>query len=363
MRSDAAVLVTGATGFIGREIVRCLLREGRHVVALARPQAGQSAVARVHAAIGGSPAEGRLTVVAIDLTRLDAAKPADLAWLRDNIATVIHCAGDTRFFVDDLSAFHGVHVRGPVLLLETLAGGRLRTFAHVSTAFVCGRRRGRVLEDDRDVGQAFHNPYERTKLEAEFELVHAAALHGVDLRVLRPSIVVGAAPETSGGVPSNILFSTVRLLAHVASLGARVNRVLRVPGAPHAPFNIVPLEYVADAAVTLAEHPDAAHGTFHLVMSEPLTQATILAMVSDAIGLTGARVVDARCLVSDATPLERRLGRVLGPYRDYLAQDVRFDDRRARAVLAVAGVPAATLDMEAVERLVGLAVGRERIAS
>jgi nucleoside-diphosphate-sugar epimerase len=312
--------------------------------------------------IDGPASEGRLTVVAGDLVRLQAAAP-DIAWLRDSVATVIHCAGDPRFFVDDLLAFHGVHVRGPVSLLEMLAGGRLRTFAHVSTAFVCGRRGGRVLEDDRDVGQAFHNPYERVKLEAELELVRAAAVHGIDLRVLRPSIVVGPAPETSGGVPSNVFFSIVRLLANAASSRALANRVLRVPGTPHAPFNIVPVEYVADTAVTLAEHPDAAHGTFHLVMSEPMTQATMLAMVSDAIGLTGARVVAARCRAWDASPLERRLGRVLGPYGEYLEQDVRFDDRRARAILSAAGVPAATIDMEAVERLVGLAIGSTPVAS
>jgi thioester reductase-like protein len=362
MRSDSTVLVTGATGFIGREIVRRLLRDGRHVVALARARAGQSAVNRVRTAIGGVPSEGRLTVVAADLTRLDAAAWANVAWLRDNIATVIHCAGDTRFLVDDLAAFRGVHVNGPVSLLETLAGGCLRRFAHVSTAFVCGRRSGKVLEDDRDVGQTFHNPYEHAKLEAELQLVRAATTHGIDLRVLRPSIVVGSAPGTSGGVPSNLLFAIVRLLARVA-LRSRANRVLRVPGRPHAPFNIVLVEYVADAAIALTEHPDAAHGTFHLVMSEPMTQAMVLATVSDAIGLTGARVVDRRCIAADASPLERRLDSVLGPYREYLAQDVRFDDRRARAVLTQAGIPAATLDKEAIERLVGLAIGSESVAS
>ncbi len=360
---DSAVLVTGATGFIGREIVRRLVADGRRVVALARPLAGQPAPARIRAAVGPLPPRAHLTVVAADLAQRPAAAPADLAWLRDSVVTVIHCAGDTRFFPDEPDAFHASHVDGPLTLLTTLVGGRLRYFAHMSTAFVCGRRSGSVLEDEGNVGQRFHNRYEQAKLDAELTLAQAAVAYGIDLRVLRPSIVVGAAPATAGGVPTNLFFAVVRLLARVAALGTGATDALRLPGAPAAPFNVVPVEYVADAAVALAEHPKAGHGTFHVVTSEPPTQAAVLAMVSQVLGLEGARVVEAQRVADAGSLLERRLARVLGPYGEYLTQDVRFDDRRARSVLGAAGVPEATLDVDAVERLVGLALASEAVAS
>jgi nucleoside-diphosphate-sugar epimerase len=359
---DPAVLVSGPTGFIGREIVRRLVAEGRRVVALARPLAGQPAAARVRAAIGPLPPRARLTVVAAELAQL-AAAPADLAWLRETVVTVIHCAADTRFFPDELETFRASHVNAPVTLLKALAGGRLRHFAHMSTAFVCGRRNGHVLEDDGDVGQRFHNPYERAKLDAELTLTRAAAASGIDVRVLRPSIVVGTPSATAGGVPSNLFFAVVRLLARLAAHRSGASRPLRLPGAPAAPFNVVPVEYVAAAAVALAEHPNARHGTFHVVMSEPPTQATVLAMISDVLGLEGVHVIEALRISDDASPLERRLARVLGPYTEYLMQDVRFDNRRARSVLDTAGVPEVTLDADGVKRLVGLALASAAVGS
>jgi thioester reductase-like protein len=369
MKGDAsAVLVTGATGFVGGAIVRRLLADGRRLVVLARSRAGAAAAARVRSAVGPLPSGARLTVITADLARL-GFQTADLAWLRATVGTVIHSAGDTRFFPDESDGFRAVHVGGPVALLEALAGGRLRRFAHVSTAFVCGRREGRVLEDDGDVGQSFHNPYERVKLEAETAVRRAAAERGIDVRVLRPSIVVGAAPATVGGTPANLFFAIVRLLARVATLGRRGAarggggvRDLRVPGAAAAPLNIVPVEYVAEAVVALATHSEAAHGTFHLVASTPPTQAAMLAALSRVIGLDGARLADVRRVPDDLSPLERRLVHLLAPYTEYLAQDLRFDDRRARAVLDDVGIPPATLDAAAIERLVELALAGEAVA-
>lgn len=92
------ILVTGATGFIGRAIVARLLAAGRPVVALARPRDGVDAATRVAAALGGAADGGGLEVVAGDLGALhDTLASADLRRLRATVETVIHCAGDTSF--------------------------------------------------------------------------------------------------------------------------------------------------------------------------------------------------------------------------------------------------------------------------
>ncbi|MBI4390288.1 MAG: SDR family oxidoreductase [candidate division NC10 bacterium] len=354
----AAVLLTGATGFIGRAVARRLLAAGRPVVALARRRGEASAAARVAEAVGLAPDGGRLQVLEADLTHPGLGLgEGDWRLLRDRVETVIHCAGETVFFPRALEPFVAGHVGGPLTLLRGLAGGRLRHWAHLSTAYVCGNRSGIVLEREGDVGQCFQNPYERVKLRAEEAVRRAGAALGVDVRVLRPSIVVGSGPETAGGHPSQCLFAFIRMAAALAGVAGGAEVPLRIAAAPRARFNIVPVDYVAEAARVLAEHPEAAGGTFHLVVSDPPTQAGVLAMIAARLGLRGLTLVDARrAPLGDPSPLEQAVARHLEGYRGYLDAEVRFDDTNARRILDRCGLPRPRLSRDGVHRLVHLAL-------
>jgi thioester reductase-like protein len=199
--ASTTILVIGATGFIGRQVVRHLLNSGRSVIAMARPQGEFSAQVRVMSAIRSIPGVGRLEVIEVDRRNpLHHPTPERLRHLRGAVDTVIHCAGDTAFFPTDMGRFRAGHIDEPLALLIALLGGRLRRWGHVSTAYVCGKRSGTVFEDEGDVGQEFHNPYERVKLQAESAMRAAGERLDIDLRVFRPSIVVGPASETGGGL-------------------------------------------------------------------------------------------------------------------------------------------------------------------
>jgi len=348
------ILVTGGTGFIGRAVVARLVAAGRDVAVLARRRDARDARARVAAALGDEAAgvrvvEGELAADGAGLA------PGERRWLRGRVETVVHCAGDTSFAPRLSAPYVGAHVDGPVALLRALAGGRLARWVHMSTAYVCGTRQGTIHEDEGDRGQTFHNAYERVKLQAEGAVRAAGAAVGIDVRVLRPSVVVGAAPATAGGTPSNLFFAFIRLLAALARWRADVP--LRLEGAPHARFNIVPLDYVTAATVALAGCPEGAAGTFHLVVRDAPRQAVMLALLVEHLGVSGLRLLDPRSEpILDPSPLERRVSRMLDPYRAYLGQDVRFDDTAAAAVLTRIGVPAPTLTAGDVRRLVDLAL-------
>jgi nucleoside-diphosphate-sugar epimerase len=351
------ILVTGATGFIGREIVARLLAADRPLAVLARGRDGADARTRVAAALGDAAALERVEIVEGDLGALHAGlDPVDLHRLRERVETVIHCAGDTSFAPEALAPYVAGHVEGPVALLRALAAGRLARWAHLSTAFVCGDRSGTVGEADGDVGQRFHNAYERVKLAAETAIREAGRAGGVQVSVLRPSIVVGAAPATAGGNPSNLFFTFIRLLATLAQWPGDAGVRLRIEAAPGTPFNIVPLDYVAAATIALAEHPGAAGGTFHLVVRDAPTQAAMLAMLVEHLGARGLTLVDAATPLADPSPLERRVARMLDPYRAYLTQDVRFDDAAAATVLTTRGVARPTLAPPEVHHLIKLAL-------
>ena len=350
------ILLTGATGFIGRALAVRLRASGRPLAVLARGRDGVEAGARVAAALGDAAAD--VEVVEGELSADGAAlAPSALRRLRERVEMVVHCAGDTSFAPLAEAPFVGAHVDGPVALLRALAGGRLARWVQVSTAFVCGARSGTVCEREGDVGQAFHNVYERAKLAAEAAVRAAGLAASVDVRVVRPSIVVGAAPATAGGNPSNIFFAFIRLAAALAQWPAASAARLRVLGAPQAPFNLVPLEYVVDAALALAEHPDAAGGTFHLVVRDAPRQRVMAAMLAARLGLAGLTLLDAATeTLADPSPLERQVARMIEPYRDYFLQDLRFDDAAAAAVLARIGIARPTLGPADVARLIDVAL-------
>lgn len=176
---------------------------------------------------------------------------------------------------------------------------------------------------------------------------------GVGVRVLRPSIVVGAAPETAGGHPSNLFSSFIRMVAGLAKLSNGSGVPLRIAAAPQARFNIVPVEYVAAATVALTEHPEGQGETFHVVVSDAPTQQQMLTMIVERLRVRGVSLVDPRLgEFPNPSQLERNVARMLSGYREYLEQDVRFDDSTARRVLDRCGVLRPTLSRDAVHRLI-----------
>lgn len=346
----ARTLVTGATGFIGRAVTRRLLASGERVTVLARARDGQSAAGRVKAALEGAPGAD-LDIVEGDLDRPAAGLgAADVTRLRATVETVIHCAGEAIFFPEHPERFRAGHVEGPASLLGALANGRLRTWAQLSTAYVCGRRSGTVLEGDGDMGQDFHNPYERVKLEAEIVLRATGRRHGIDVRVFRPSAVVGLAPDTAGGSPANLFSEFIRMAAALGRARSGAHQALRIIATRRARFNIVPVGYVARSLCALARCPDGAGETFHLVVADPPRQEAMLRMIAERLCVRDLALIDpgragpaAARPPAGASPLERRLHFRLERYRDYLHRDVHFDDTNARRVLARHGLAPATL--------------------
>jgi nucleoside-diphosphate-sugar epimerase len=353
---EGAILITGSTGFIGRHVTRRLYQSGRRVIALGRSQGGVSATNRLQSLLGITAGENGLQVIESDLTHPGGGlRSSEIPRLRANVQTVIHCAGDTSFFPPATAASRAIFIDAPLALLQALLPGRLERWCQISTAFVCGRRCGAVFESEGAVGQEFHNPYEEIKLQSEIALTQSCRRLGIDLRILRPSVVIGTESSTQGGSPSSLLYQFIRLAAALAGRG-KAEAAVRIQARPAAHFNIVPIEYVSAAIEVLSEQPDAAGGTFHLVVSQPPTQEAILQMIASRLAVNGLRVIDERCEpMCDPSSLENRVARMLAPYREYLEQDVSFDDSAARSLLKPIGVSCPRLDQASVNELVHLA--------
>lgn len=308
-----AFLLTGATGFVGKEILDRLLARRRRVFALVRADNDHAAAERLPRHAGLTAAAGDIEQPGLGLD------PRTARLLADEVTTVVHCAASVAFDLS-LEDSRRVNVDGTRHVAELAERcRRLERFTYVSTAYVAGEPRRLFREDQLDVGQRFRNAYERSKFEAERMLRRRAA--GLPLQVLRPSIVVG--DSRSGRTSSfNVLYGPLKAFAR--------GSIPAIPARRSSPVDIVPVDYVADRTVELAEHGE--DGTFHLVAGRNATTVgRLLELASEHLGRSAPAVLPPAAYRRLVHPWLRRKYaglRRMEVYFPYFAMRVRFDDRR-----------------------------------
>lgn len=173
--------------------------------------------------------------------------PDETAQVLRSVDLVVHCAADVRLGDDEESARRiNADSVGELVtaLCDTAAPPRL---VHVSTAFV------------ESGGGTYHNPYERSKHQAE-QVVRDSGLHGA---IVRPSLVIGRTSD--GSIPRfSGLYTVVRLVA--------LGMVPAVPAEQHTVIDVIPVDAVADVivdAVRQALAPGYQGMPVHTVASGP----------------------------------------------------------------------------------------------
>ena len=273
------ILLTGATGFLGMELLlRLVERTDRDVVALIRADDDEAAAVRLDGVLATlfppaeRPAPGRVRAVAADLEQPGLGlAPAVADALAAEVETVVHCAASVSFALP-LEEARRINVEGTRGILELAARAPgLQQLVHVSTAYVAGDRAGQAFEYEGDVGQVPRNTYEQTKLEAE-ALVTAS---GLPAAILRPSIVVG--DSRTGWTPAfNVIYWPLQGFARgvLTSIAAE----------PEGRVDVVPVDAVADALLTLSARK-GERGCFHVVAGEDApTCAALSELAASAFG-------------------------------------------------------------------------------
>ncbi len=239
------ILVTGATGFVGAEVVRRASRRGWRVRGLARHPEREEAL-------------GRLPHV--ELFRGDVLDPPELGEAMEGVDQVIHLVGiiaPTRE-----QSFHDVHVRGTEHVLQACADHGIRRYVHMSAL---GTERGR----DR-------SEYWRTKWRAEKAVAAAASrgAGGLEATILRPSLVFG---------PDDDFFNR---LARVI----RWSPVVPLPGGGGQEFQPVWVGDVAEVFLQAARMERTARPVYRVAGPEVLTLREIVAELAKVLGKRRATV-------------------------------------------------------------------------
>jgi thioester reductase-like protein len=324
-----SVFLTGATGFLGMEVLARLLEAGdRDVLALIRASDDAAAQQRLEDVLhtlwtDPAPYRGRVRAVRGDVTSPNLGLGDRRAELAEATGAVLHCAASISFDLP-LDEARAINVDGTARVLdfavEAQAHGGLERFLHVSTAYVAGRHEGTFRERQHDAGQTFRNTYEQSKWEAE-EMVGLA--RELVPAIARPSIVMGE--SDSGWTPTfNVLYWPLQAFSR--------GLFEAVPALPDGRVDVVPVDYVADALVHLLGTREA--GVFNLVAGREAMRLDELAeLASGHFDRPSPPLVDPAD--AEETAASDDLGGVFVPYFDIR---LVFDDARSRAVLGPVGI-------------------------
>ena len=341
------VLLTGATGFVGMELLaRYLERTDRQVYALVRGANERDVAARVEHTLrclfgADHPYTRRVVAVRGDITRPGLGlRGGKRDWLAGRVSEVVHGAASVSFELG-LEDLREINVEGTRRVLEFAkrcqARGGLRRFSYISTAYVAGEYMGCFSEDDLDVGQRFRNAYEQSKFEAERLLADWRGL--LPITVLRPSIIVGER-ETGWTQSFNVLYWPLRAFSRGAYMA--------LPARADAPVDVVPVDYVADAILALSQAREAEGATFNLTAGAHTSSVgELVDLATGFFARPAPRLIDPMLYRRVLHPLllrttrderSRRALKRSEVFFPYFATRARYDDRRCRAALCGTGI-------------------------
>jgi thioester reductase-like protein len=351
------VLLTGATGFLGMEVLARLIERGdREIIALVRAADRPAAEVRLDAVLhtlwrDPAPYRDRVRAVAGDLTTPGLGlRQTERTQLAEDTGAVLHCAASIAFDLP-LEEARAVNVEGTREMVgfarEARALGRLERFLHVSTAYVAGTYPGTFRERQLVAGQQFRNTYEQTKYETERML---AAADDLSATVVRPSIVMGE--SDSGWTPAfNVLYWPLRAFAR--------GLFTEVPAIPTALVDVVSVDYVADAVHALCESPHRPPpgATYHLTAGpDASTIDEIAKLASRYFRRPPPRVLPPAeyALLPACGEAEQSAMRAGQEYFPYFSIGAVFESETTRARLDPEGISASPL-REYMERLLDFA--------
>ncbi|TAJ80684.1 MAG: SDR family oxidoreductase [Gallionellaceae bacterium] len=245
------ILVTGASGFVGRVLCAELVKRGQAVRAVSRNSANLTGCE------------------AIKISGIDAE--TDWTGTLQGIEVVIHLAARVHVMRDEapdpLSEFRRTNTAGTEHLARCAVAAGVRRLVYVSSIKVNGAAThagSKFTETDAPVAQ---DPYGISKWEAEQALRRVAQETGLEVVIVRPPLVYGA------GVKGNFA-QMLRVLAKGIPLPLASVRNLR---------SLVYVENLADALIACIGHPAAAGQTYLVGDGEDISTPDLLRHLGAAL--------------------------------------------------------------------------------
>jgi dihydroflavonol-4-reductase len=192
-KNNEMILVTGATGFLGAELIHQLTLQGTRLVALKR----ETSV--IPARLIGNPL--------VEWVAADINDTATLEDIFEGITQVYHCAALVSFHSKDKDNLLRVNIHGTSNIVNLCLeyGARL---VHVSSVAALGiAKKGKLItENDYWEYDAKANTYAISKYEGEME-VWRGMTEGLNAVIINPSVIIGGHAGFTG---SGAIFKQVK---------------------------------------------------------------------------------------------------------------------------------------------------------
>jgi nucleoside-diphosphate-sugar epimerase len=343
------VLLTGATGFLGREVLAQAARDPHvaEVVCLCRPlrqrhrRTGrvrvvgpkQRGVLLLHElGLRGRTAR-KFRFVAGDIERPGLGlRPAERARLRARVTHVVHCAASVSFDAPFEESYRANvegsrHAVAFSLEAQRTKGSPFVAHVAVETSYVHGRTGRRPAHEGRLVFPAhyYNNYYELTKALATLETERAMIADGLRVIQLLPSIIVGDGHTGNNRGDTKVVNAPVNAFGRVLPslqtrppgwaerMRARVIGLmgLAFPADPSAELNLVTVDRVAAAVLAALATPGAIGAPIHIATDRRVRASDMARILHDEVGVQ-VWMADPTLTRTVVLPLARGLLSMLG---------------------------------------------------
>lgn len=330
-----SVFFTGFPGFIAGNIIRKMASgdpASRFELLVHPSQAGKARAEVSRLVEMGYGPGSRFSLIPGDITQEGLGFDRSvLQRLKKDVTQVFHLAALYDLAVPREIAFR-VNVTGTGHVNQFVQRlPDLKRYLYFSTAYVSGRRTGRILETELDCGQGFKNFYEYTKFEAE--KLAQETRGSVPLTIIRPAVVMGDS-RTGETAKFDGAYFIMRFL----------DRFQRFPipfvGKGASPFNVVPVDYAVNAAVYLAHSDIGKNKVYHLTDPRPFPAREMYKMVcQEMLGRKPSWTVPAFAVSGALSiPAFRRWVRVEKETLEYFRIPAEYDASQAQRDLEGSGI-------------------------
>ncbi|MEI6184368.1 MAG: NAD-dependent epimerase/dehydratase family protein [Bacteroidota bacterium] len=183
------ILVTGATGLLGTELIKQLSAQNKKVKALYRST---------------SPTYTHPSVQWVEGDILDTVF---LEEIMEEIDTVYHCAAVVSFSPKDVAILYKINVEGTANVVNACLNFGIKKLVHVSSVASLGRMPNSAVIDENTVWNSGdkNSEYAKSKHNGEMEVWRGIA-EGLDAVIVNPSIILGGGNWNTG---STKIFKTI----------------------------------------------------------------------------------------------------------------------------------------------------------